>query len=79
MHNEWYEVYSGANDTMEDYLQINRWGPDEENLWTDLNKANWWTVNGSFEDSNACNLLKGSDGQQFPPYVKGVIFLNQGV
>ena len=56
---------------MDDYLQINKWGPDKDNLWEDLTPANWWTPNNGYNDSNACNLLKGSDGQQFPPYVEG--------
>ena len=64
-------MYSGANGHMDDeYLQINRWGKDQENLWEDLTPASWWKENGGPNGSNACNFLKGSDGQQFPPYVK---------
>ena len=28
---------------MDDYLQINRWGPNEETLYDDLTPASWWT------------------------------------
>ena len=65
---------------MDDFLQINRWGPDKETLvrvplnsttlYDDLTPSSWWTKDGGPNGSNACNLLKGSDGQQFPPYVK---------
>ena len=37
-------------------------------IW--LTPANWWTKNRGPNGSNVCNLLKGSDGQQFPPYVR---------
>ena len=41
--NDWYEVYSGGNGFMDNYMEINRWGPDAETLWDDLTPANWWT------------------------------------
>ena len=61
---------SGGNGFVENYMAINRWGPDAKTLWDDLTPVNWWTKNGGPNGSNVCNLLKGSDGQQFPPYVK---------
>ena len=54
---------------MSQYLQINRWGEGPDDLWEDLTPARWWTANGSYMGSNACNLLAGSDGQAFPPDV----------
>lgn len=69
--NEWYEAWTGTRDHLDQFLQINKWGQDENGaLYEDLTRANWWTENGGINGSNACNLLKGSDGQQFPPFVK---------
>merc|ERR1712223_2252907 len=69
-YNEYYEIWTGANDNMDKYYQINRWGPEPEKLWYNLTKADWWTANNGYNGSNACNDLKGRDGQQFHPDVK---------
>ena len=68
--NEWYEIWTGAHDNMDKYLQINSWASEQGKEYnTDLTSARWWTKDGGHLGSNACNLLKGSDGQQFPPGV----------
>ena len=33
----------------------------------DLNSTLWWTKGGGYKGSNACNMLEGTDGQQFHP------------
>ena len=65
---EYYSLKTGYSD-MSEYYQIDKWGPLPNELYEDLTPARWWTNEGSYDDSNACNLLKGSDGQQFPPGV----------
>ena len=36
----------------------------------DLTPLNWWKGHNGYLGSNAANILKGSDGQQFHPNVK---------
>ena len=66
---EYYSMKTGVED-MDEYYQIDKWGPLQDELYEDLTPARWWTSNGSYKGSNACNLLSGSDGQQFPPGVE---------
>jgi hypothetical protein len=63
-------MFTGADDDMDDYYSINRWGPTNGSLFDDLTPALWWEENGGYNGSNACNDLKGTDGQQFHPDVK---------
>ena len=52
---------------MDRYAEIEQWGPSLDNLYDDLTPADWWTPQGGYLGSNACNTLKGTDGQQFHP------------
>ena len=57
--NEYYEIRTGADDHMDDYYMIEKWGKENGTLWDDLTPANWWKANGSYLGSNDCNTLKG--------------------
>ena len=66
---EYYSLKTGHTD-MSEYYQIDKWGPLQDDLYEDLSPARWWTRDGSYNGSNACNMLSGSDGQQFPPGIE---------
>ena len=57
--NEYYEIRTGADDHMDDYYMIEKWGKEKDTLWDDLTPALWWTENGGLFGSNDCNTLKG--------------------
>ena len=62
----WYQTNTGHDD-MDDYMEIEKYGKDEGELFDDLTPLNWWEPNNGYEGSNNCNLLRGTDGQQFHP------------
>ena len=57
--NEYYEFETGANDNMDVYYNVKRYGPEKGKFYDDLTWADWWEANGSYQDSNICNQLKG--------------------
>ena len=65
---EYYSMHTGFSD-LGNYNQLDKWGPLPGVLYDDLTPAKWWQSNGGYDGSNACNLLKGSNGLQFPPGV----------
>ncbi|TRY76195.1 hypothetical protein TCAL_02655, partial [Tigriopus californicus] len=67
-HNEFYEVSTGQTD-LNQYLEIQRWGPDPQSMDQDLTAQGWWRENGGWKGSNAANTLRGTDGQQVKPFV----------
>ena len=65
---EYYSLHSGFSN-LDKYSQIDKWGPLPGELYEDLTPAKWWKSDGGYNGSNACNLLQGSNGLQFPPGV----------
>ena len=60
---EYYEFETGADDKMEDYYNVKRYGPKNGTLYDDLTPARWWEENGGYPNgSNICNQLKGNPG-----------------
>ena len=57
--NEYYEFETGANDNMDVYYNVKRYGPEKGKFYDDLTWADWWERNGSYHESNICNQLKG--------------------
>ncbi len=50
-YNEYYEIKTGADDHMEDYYEITRWGKyntSDEFLWDNLTLAEWWDKDGGY-------------------------------
>jgi len=64
---------NSANPKSEDNLMPDLYDAKTDGLKTG-SKKNWWgylaDVDGVKYGSNTCNILKGTDGSQFPPYVK---------
>ena len=61
--NEYYEFETGADDKMEDYYNVKRYGPKNGTLYDDLTRTSWWEENGGYPNgSNICNQLKGNPG-----------------
>jgi hypothetical protein len=52
------------------YCEIEKWGPhDGKYMVSDLSDIKWWKKNGGWDGSNACNDVRGSDGQLWHPDV----------
>lgn len=64
-----YRVNTGRKD-MDKYLEIEAWGEEMWELYSDLTPASYWNANGGWQGSNECNAIYGSDGTQFPPGFK---------
>lgn len=55
---------------MSRYVEIEKWGVTMDTLSHNLTSAGWWEVGGGYRGSDACNTLRGTDGQQFHPDVQ---------
>ncbi|XP_059083287.1 lysosome membrane protein 2-like [Tigriopus californicus] len=65
---DFYTIKGGLKN-IEEMFHIQQWGPDPNDMFGDLTPVRWWTPNGGFEGSNACNWLRGTDGFQFAPLI----------
>merc|ERR1719357_355998 len=62
MENEWYEVETEQS-SWENHTMITKWG-QQKRPKNKLNETTDWRSN------NKCNILRGTDGNQFPPGVQ---------
>jgi len=79
--NECYQVET-SEESWDRHTMITKWGKDNKSLVEDLSTAktcdsgnhckNWWPnadADGNTGENSTCNKLRGTDGQQFPPFV----------
>jgi len=79
---ECYEVESSV-ESWDRHTMITKWGKDIDSLMEDLSGARtcnwkgtcetWWEApdaEGQKGENSTCNQLKGTNGQQFPPFIK---------
>jgi len=79
---ECYNV-SSSEAGWDEHTMINMWGFDKDSLVSDLsdiqaksylgnkNISRWWPYSDEFgreKENSTCNIIKGTDGAQFPPY-----------
>jgi len=79
--NECYEVETSV-ESWDRHTMITKWGKDNESMMGDLSGARtcsskecvtWWEsadAEGRTGENSTCNQLKGTNGQQFPPFIK---------